>query len=86
MYAAIDAGVPQLFLPEDGATDCAINAAAATARGIGLTCAPEDVTADVVRDVIGDDRFRVAAGEVRAEAVAMPPPAQLLARVEASAR
>lgn len=69
MYAAIDAGVPQLFLPDDGATDRAINAAAATARGIGLTCAPEDVTADVVRAVIGDDRLRVAAGEVRAEAL-----------------
>jgi UDP:flavonoid glycosyltransferase YjiC (YdhE family) len=83
MYAAIDAGVPQLLMPNDGATDRSINAAAVVARGIGLSCAPDDVTAGVVRELIGDDRLRVAAGEVRAEMAAMPAPAAVLTRVEA---
>jgi len=83
MYAAIDAGVPQLLIPNDGASDRPINAAAVVARGIGLSCAPDDVTADLVRELIGDDRLRVATGEVRAEMAAMPSPAELLTRVEA---
>ncbi|MEO6088246.1 MAG: nucleotide disphospho-sugar-binding domain-containing protein [Umezawaea sp.] len=82
LYAAVDAGVPQLVLPHDGATDRPINAAAVVARGIGLSCAPDDVTADLVRELIGDDRLRVAAGEVRAEMAAMPSPAELLTKVE----
>lgn len=53
------------------------------ARGIGLSCAPDDVTADLVRELIGDDQLCGAAGEVRAEMAAMPSPARLLTRVEA---
>ncbi|MFD9741294.1 nucleotide disphospho-sugar-binding domain-containing protein [Umezawaea sp. NPDC059074] len=83
LYAAADAGVPQLVLPSEGASDRPVNAAAVVARGIGLACAPDEVDADVVRRVLADDRLRAAAGEVRAEMRAMPSPADLVGRVEA---
>ncbi|PRY34786.1 nucleotide disphospho-sugar-binding domain-containing protein [Umezawaea tangerina] len=83
MCAAIDAGIPQLLLPNEGATDRPINAAAVVTRGIGLACSPDDVDAGVVRHLIGDHRLRVAAAEVRAEMAAMPSPAALIRRVEA---
>ncbi|MET1074424.1 MAG: nucleotide disphospho-sugar-binding domain-containing protein [Umezawaea sp.] len=83
MYAAVEAGVPQLLLPNEAATDRPINAAAVVTRGIGLACSPDDVDARVLRQLIGDDRLRAAAEEVRAETAAMPSPAALIRRVEA---
>jgi len=83
LYTAIDAGVPQLVMAHDGASDRPINAAAVVERGIGLSCATDEIDADIVRQVLDDDRFRAAVDEVRAEMAAMPSPAQLITRVEA---
>jgi UDP:flavonoid glycosyltransferase YjiC (YdhE family) len=81
-YAAIDAGVPQLLLPDDGASDRPINAAAVVARGIGLAGPPDAVDADLLRQLIADDRLRAATAEM----AAMASPAELLTRVEAMVR
>ncbi|MFF2807702.1 nucleotide disphospho-sugar-binding domain-containing protein [Streptomyces sp. NPDC058000] len=73
---AAGAGVPQLMLP-DGA-DRHINADAATARGLALAAAPEDLTPDLLRRLTEDDKLAHAAAEVRTETEALPGPADLV--------
>jgi UDP:flavonoid glycosyltransferase YjiC (YdhE family) len=77
----LDAGLPQLVLP-DGA-DRYINAQAVTDRGAGLTAEPDDVDAGLLGELLGDEKLRRAAAEVRSEMAAMPPPADLVPRLEA---
>lgn len=82
MYAALDAGVPQLLLPS-GAEDRHINAAAVLDRGAGLACAPEQIDTTVLQRLITDDSVRATTAEVRAELAEMPPPSALVERLEA---
>ncbi|MFJ2306983.1 nucleotide disphospho-sugar-binding domain-containing protein [Streptomyces sp. NPDC087787] len=79
--AALDAGVPQILLP-DG-SDRHVNADAVAARGAGLSAHIDDVTKDSVDALLHDDALRVTAAEVRDEMHGMPDPRQLIARLEA---
>ncbi|MCP2164994.1 nucleotide disphospho-sugar-binding domain-containing protein [Goodfellowiella coeruleoviolacea] len=75
----LDAGVPQLVLPSGA--DRHINARAVAARGAGLAATDEDLDVALVEQLLGDDKLRTAAQEVRAEMAAMPAPATLVPRL-----
>ncbi|MFB9928618.1 glycosyltransferase [Amycolatopsis halotolerans] len=81
MYAALDAGVPQLMVP-DGASDREVNADAIVARGAGMACALDMLDAAVLRRLVTDEALRTAAQEVRAELADMPKPSQVVKRFE----
>ena len=85
MYAAIDAGVPQLLLPY-GASDRHVNADNVVARGIGLASAPDEVTADHVRRLITDDALRTATLAYRAELAELPSPSEFFATLAETVR
>ena len=76
MLAALALGLPQVCLPQ--AADQFGNAAACAGAGAGRSLEPGMVTVDRVRDaaelVLGDDRFRSAAGRIAGEIAAMPGP------------
>lgn len=76
---ALDAGVPQLVLP-DGA-DRFANADAVHARGAGIAARGEEVDTALLERLITDEKLRTAADEVRAEMAAMPSPADLVSRL-----
>ena len=85
---SLAAGVPQLVLPQR-AHDQFLNARAAQEGGLGLALAPQEVSADAVRDAVADllgapgyrESSRLAAGRV----AAMPAPDEVAARLEALA-
>lgn len=76
---ALGTGQPQLCLPQ--AADQFRNAHAAVASGTGLALAPDQVTraalGDAVRELLEQDRYRVAAAEVAHQIADMPHPAQV---------
>jgi UDP:flavonoid glycosyltransferase YjiC (YdhE family) len=74
--AALDAGIPQLVLP-DG-SDRYITAAAVHARGAGLQATAEEVNEDLLETLLRDTRLRKAAQEVSAEIAAMPSPTEVM--------
>jgi UDP:flavonoid glycosyltransferase YjiC (YdhE family) len=76
---ALDAGVPQLLLP-DGA-DRFANADAVHARGAGIAAQGDDVDTALLDRLITDENLRTASTEVRAEMAAMPSPADLVPRL-----
>jgi glycosyltransferase len=84
IYAAFDAGVPQLGVPmahDDGWA----NAQVPVARGAGLmlegrTATGADIAA-AVRELLGEPRYRLASREVAAEMRAMPTPAEVVGRL-----
>ncbi|MFD7631790.1 nucleotide disphospho-sugar-binding domain-containing protein [Streptomyces sp. NPDC059851] len=78
--AALNAGVPQLVLP-DGA-DRGINAQAVEDRGLGLSRSAEDLDAELLTRLITDEKMAAVAREVRAEIESMPTPVSLVARLE----
>ncbi|MFJ9645450.1 nucleotide disphospho-sugar-binding domain-containing protein [Streptomyces sp. NPDC101206] len=82
--AALNAGVPQLVLP-DGA-DRGINAQCVQDRGLGLSRSAEDLDAELLTRLITDEKTAVVAQEVRAEIESMPTPASLVPRLEELAR
>ncbi|MFE4359358.1 MULTISPECIES: nucleotide disphospho-sugar-binding domain-containing protein [unclassified Kitasatospora] len=69
---ALDAGIPQLILP-DG-SDRFITAAAAHQRGAGLSATAEEITPALLRRLLTDDALTRAAREVSTEIAAMPSP------------
>ncbi|WP_158890625.1 nucleotide disphospho-sugar-binding domain-containing protein [Amycolatopsis anabasis] len=73
---SLDAGVPQLVLPEGA--DRGLNAEAVRARGCGLLCRDDEVDAATIRTVLEDPSLRVAAWSVQAELADMPAPAELV--------
>ncbi|MGW4400390.1 glycosyltransferase [Amycolatopsis nivea] len=79
MFAALDAGVPQLLVP-DGASDRRVNADAIAARGAGLACAPDRLDAVLLHRLVADQGLRTAAQEVSAELASMPTPSQVVER------
>ena len=76
---ALDAGLPQLVLP-DGA-DRHINAAAVGARGAGLVSTAADLDAALLDQLLNEDSLRRAADEVRAEIATLPSPTDLVPRL-----
>ncbi|GAA2263031.1 salmochelin biosynthesis C-glycosyltransferase IroB [Streptomyces amakusaensis] len=81
--AALNAGVPQLVLP-DGA-DRGINAGAVGDRGAGLNGTADDLDPVVLRRLLSDEKLSAVAREVREEIGSMPSPASLVPRLEALA-
>ncbi|GLZ30931.1 glucosyl transferase [Lentzea sp. NBRC 105346] len=76
---AIDAGLPQLVLP-DGA-DRFANADAVHDRGIGVSITPSDVDEEMIDWLLRSDKPRAVAAEVRDEMHGMPTPASLVPRL-----
>lgn len=76
---AIDAGLPQLVVP-DGA-DRFANADAVHERGMGVSVAPSDVDTGTLDWLLRADKPRAVAAEVRDELHAMPTPASLVPRL-----
>lgn len=74
--AALDAGVPQLVLP-NGA-DRYINAAAVAARGAGISPEEGVVAEAALARLLSDQALRAEAAAVRGEMRAMPLPASLI--------
>ncbi|MFI2214268.1 nucleotide disphospho-sugar-binding domain-containing protein [Streptomyces sp. NPDC020141] len=79
--AALNAGVPQLILP-DGA-DRQINAGAVRDRGAGLTGTAEELDTAVLRRLLEDEKLSGVARDIGAEIAGMPSPASLVPRLEA---
>jgi UDP:flavonoid glycosyltransferase YjiC (YdhE family) len=81
--AALDAGLPQLVLPQGA--DQFDNAEAVSERGVGFEGSLEEsVTAQLER-LLDDGDLRAAAAEVRAELAGLPAPAEVLAQLARSA-
>ncbi|MCM6778698.1 DUF1205 domain-containing protein [Nocardia sp. CDC159] len=87
MYAALDAGVPQVAIP-DRNTDGDTNARIAAARGLALRFESDRIDADVIATALGtlldSDSYRTAATEVAAEMHAMPTPSVVVDRITAA--
>ncbi|WBB68195.1 nucleotide disphospho-sugar-binding domain-containing protein [Micromonospora sp. WMMD812] len=80
VYNALTAGVPQLATFGPG--DRRQNAELVARRGAGLAVPPRDITAETLTRLVTDPALRAAAREVSREIAAMPPPADLVARLE----
>ncbi|GGS46197.1 MULTISPECIES: glycosyltransferase [Actinokineospora] len=79
LMAVLDAGLPQLVLPQ-GADQFA-NAEAVRKRGVGLVRTPDGLSAAAITELLGDGDLRAAAAEVRAELRALPAPSALVDRL-----
>jgi UDP:flavonoid glycosyltransferase YjiC (YdhE family) len=79
VLGALAAGVPQLVVPGPG--DRRHNADLVAARGAGLAVAEPEITAATLDRLVTDIGLATAAGEVRREMAAMPPPAELVPRL-----
>ncbi|MFE6051379.1 nucleotide disphospho-sugar-binding domain-containing protein [Kitasatospora sp. NPDC056446] len=77
--AALDAGIPQLALP-DG-SDRFINADAVRERGAGLSAGAEEIGPALLERLLTDTAPARAAREVSAEIAAMPGPDEVAARL-----
>ena len=77
--AALATGLPQLCLPQ--AADQFLNAAACARSGTGIALQPAEMTheavASAVQSLLAEDRYRLAAENVRAEIAKMPAPTQV---------
>lgn len=84
MYAAFDAGVPQLAIPVTG-TDSVANAKVAVARGVGQMLDMSQTTASTVsaalHDLLGEPAYVQASQEVATEMRAMPTPGTVIAQL-----
>jgi UDP:flavonoid glycosyltransferase YjiC (YdhE family) len=76
---ALDAGVPQIVVPQGA--DGPINAAAVAAAGCGLNVATEALDGPVIDQLLAEESLRVEAARVRAEMQAMPSPAEVADRL-----
>jgi UDP:flavonoid glycosyltransferase YjiC (YdhE family) len=77
--AALDAGVPQLILP-NGA-DRFLNADVVSRRGAGLRAHDTEIDTELLEHLLRDEHLRATAAEVRTEIQTMPPPAHLVTRI-----
>ncbi|MFG1841462.1 nucleotide disphospho-sugar-binding domain-containing protein [Micromonospora sp. NPDC049175] len=80
-FGALAAGLPQLATTGPG--DRRHNAELVARRGAGLALRPRDITARALTHLLTDERLRTAAVQVSREIAAMPPPADLVARLAA---
>ncbi|MEV7507960.1 nucleotide disphospho-sugar-binding domain-containing protein [Streptomyces sp. NPDC089922] len=78
--AALDAGVPQILMPDEG--DRHVNARAVAAAGAGLSVPSEELTKDAVDALLHDRGLRSAAAGIGAEMRAMPSPFAFEQRLE----
>ncbi|MFC0544163.1 nucleotide disphospho-sugar-binding domain-containing protein [Kutzneria chonburiensis] len=76
---ALDAGVPQIVVPQGA--DGPINAAAVAAAGCGFNVATEELDGTVIERLLSEESLRVEAARVRAEMHAMPSPASVAERL-----
>jgi UDP:flavonoid glycosyltransferase YjiC (YdhE family) len=76
---ALEAGVPQLVLPNFA--DRFINSDAVRDRGVGFSAEPDELDAALLERLLTDERLRVAAHEVQAELQALPSPAEAVQRL-----
>jgi UDP:flavonoid glycosyltransferase YjiC (YdhE family) len=76
---ALDAGVPQVVVPQGA--DGPINAAAVAAAGCGLNVTDEDLDAQLVERLLTDESLRSNAVRVRTEMHGMPSPAEVADRL-----
>lgn len=83
LLTALQAGLPQLLLPQGA--DHFTNADALTATGAALRCASEDVDAPLLARLTADPVLREAAARLRAENAALPTPAETVPALEALA-
>jgi UDP:flavonoid glycosyltransferase YjiC (YdhE family) len=77
-------GIPQMAVA-DGVADPSPLAEAELLRrrGAAILLRPEELDADALRSLLGDERLRRAAAELRAEIAALPSPAELVPRLVA---
>lgn len=83
LLTALQAGLPQLLLPQGA--DHFINADALTATGAALRSASEDVDVPLLTRLTADPGLRDAAARLRAENAALPTPAETVPALEALA-
>ncbi|CAL9338540.1 Elloramycin glycosyltransferase ElmGT [Streptomyces sp. enrichment culture] len=83
MLTALQAGLPQLLLPQGA--DHFVNADALTATGAALRSTSESVDAALLARLTGDPALREAAAALRAENAALPAPAAIVPDLEALA-
>ncbi|MGW2275536.1 nucleotide disphospho-sugar-binding domain-containing protein [Streptomyces yangpuensis] len=81
LLTALQAGLPQLLLPQGA--DHFINADALTATGAALRSASDEVDAALLTRLIGDPALREGANRLRAENAALPTPAETVPALEA---
>jgi UDP:flavonoid glycosyltransferase YjiC (YdhE family) len=80
---ALDAGLPQLVLPQGA--DQFNNAAAVAKAGAGVVIQPEELDVDRVTELLADTPMREAAETVSAEIAGQPAPVDLVPRIIALA-
>lgn len=80
MYAAFDAGVPQmsLTLPDDSLANARIAAGRGAGTMLPMSDATAGATAEAVRELLTDPSYRRASQEVAAEMRRMPPPSVVI--------
>ncbi|MFE6910018.1 nucleotide disphospho-sugar-binding domain-containing protein [Streptomyces erythrochromogenes] len=83
LLTALQAGLPQLLLPQGA--DHFTNADALTATGAALRSASDDVDAALLNRLVVDADLREAAVRLRAENAALPTPAETVPALEALA-
>lgn len=83
LLTALQAGLPQLLLPQGA--DHFANADALTATGAALRSASDDVDAPLLTRLVTDPSLREAAVRLRAENAALPTPAETVPALEALA-
>jgi UDP:flavonoid glycosyltransferase YjiC (YdhE family) len=76
---ALDAGLPQLVLPQ--AADQFLNAGAVAKSGAGAVVAPEELDAVRIAELLSDGPMRAAAQGVADEMAGQPTPADLVPRI-----
>ncbi|MFD0266233.1 nucleotide disphospho-sugar-binding domain-containing protein [Streptomyces sp. NPDC127106] len=81
LLTALQAGLPQLLLPQGA--DHFVNADALTATGAALRSASDDVDVPLLTSLITDPALREAAARLRAENAALPTPAATVPALEA---
>ncbi|GAA2646543.1 MULTISPECIES: nucleotide disphospho-sugar-binding domain-containing protein [Streptomyces] len=83
LLTALQAGLPQLLLPQGA--DHFANADALTATGAGLRSASQDVDAPLLARLAADPALREAAARLRGQNAALPAPAATVPALEALA-
>ncbi|WP_046780143.1 nucleotide disphospho-sugar-binding domain-containing protein [Streptomyces yangpuensis] len=81
LLTALQAGLPQLLLPQGA--DHFINADALTATGAALRSASDEVDTALLTRLISDPALREGADRLRAENAALPTPAETVPALEA---
>lgn len=88
VFTALDAGVPQILIPQQ--FDARAIGPRVAAQGAGIHIPSDEATGERVRDavnaVLGDPSHRAGAERLRAQTRALPTPNDLVPRIEAAVR